>query len=253
MADDNKPIKYMRYAIGEIILVVIGILIAIQINNWNEDRKDLVKEQLILNQLKEEYETNLLQLEEKILMRSRIIKASIEVLAYIDNPVNINKDSLISKIGELIVDPTFDPIINDLISSGNLRLIKNERLKRLFSRWTSDEFQLREVELQWQKIRTEIFIPYIIKTGISRDLTHDFWKNENSVAFILDKEASSKLFIGKSLKTPDVQEILNNPELEGVISNAITFNQIGNLQAQAIHDRIMEILDILNEEIHESG
>ena len=39
MADDNKPIKYMRYAIGEIVLVVIGILIAIQVNNWNEKRK----------------------------------------------------------------------------------------------------------------------------------------------------------------------------------------------------------------------
>ena len=39
MADDNKPIKYMRYAIGEIVLVVIGILIALQINNWNETRK----------------------------------------------------------------------------------------------------------------------------------------------------------------------------------------------------------------------
>jgi hypothetical protein len=33
MADDNKPMKYMRYAIGEIALVVIGILIALQINN----------------------------------------------------------------------------------------------------------------------------------------------------------------------------------------------------------------------------
>ena len=39
MADDNKPIKYARYAIGEIILVVIGILIALQINTWNEERK----------------------------------------------------------------------------------------------------------------------------------------------------------------------------------------------------------------------
>jgi len=38
MADDNKPLKYARYAIGEIILVVIGILIALQINNWNENR-----------------------------------------------------------------------------------------------------------------------------------------------------------------------------------------------------------------------
>ena len=39
MADDNKPLKYMRYAIGEIVLVVIGILIALQINTWTEGRK----------------------------------------------------------------------------------------------------------------------------------------------------------------------------------------------------------------------
>ena len=42
LADDNKPIKYFRYAIGEIVLVVIGILIAVQINNWNENRKDSI-------------------------------------------------------------------------------------------------------------------------------------------------------------------------------------------------------------------
>ena len=36
LADDNKPLKYLRYAIGEILLVVIGILIALQINAWNE-------------------------------------------------------------------------------------------------------------------------------------------------------------------------------------------------------------------------
>lgn len=37
-ADDNRPLKYFRYAIGEIILVVIGILIALQVNNWNQER-----------------------------------------------------------------------------------------------------------------------------------------------------------------------------------------------------------------------
>jgi len=40
MADDNRPLKYMRYAIGEIVLVVIGILIALQINNWNEEKNN---------------------------------------------------------------------------------------------------------------------------------------------------------------------------------------------------------------------
>ena len=36
---ENKTGKYFKYAIGEIVLVVIGILIALQINNWNENRK----------------------------------------------------------------------------------------------------------------------------------------------------------------------------------------------------------------------
>ena len=39
LADDNKPIKYLRYAIGEIVLVVIGILIALSINNWNQEKQ----------------------------------------------------------------------------------------------------------------------------------------------------------------------------------------------------------------------
>ncbi len=51
LADDNRPLKYMRYAIGEIVLVVIGILIALQINNWNEERKVKIEEQIILKDL----------------------------------------------------------------------------------------------------------------------------------------------------------------------------------------------------------
>ena len=49
LADDNKPLKYLRYAIGEIVLVVIGILIALQINNWNEARKGHLKLTTILH------------------------------------------------------------------------------------------------------------------------------------------------------------------------------------------------------------
>ena len=55
LADNNppngragKPIKYMRYAVGEIALVVIGILIALSINNWNEERKISSKEHKML-------------------------------------------------------------------------------------------------------------------------------------------------------------------------------------------------------------
>ena len=49
LLSENKFSKYLIYAIGEIILVVIGILIALQINNWNESEKN----QVVLNNSKE--------------------------------------------------------------------------------------------------------------------------------------------------------------------------------------------------------
>ncbi len=55
---ENKTSKYFKYALGEIILVVIGILIALQINNWNEDKKIQNNITTSLNLLKDEIEIN---------------------------------------------------------------------------------------------------------------------------------------------------------------------------------------------------
>jgi hypothetical protein len=59
LAKENKFFQYFRYAIGEILLVVIGILIALQIDNWNEWRKERVKEQEVLSELKENLQRNI--------------------------------------------------------------------------------------------------------------------------------------------------------------------------------------------------
>ena len=58
LADDKKPSKYIRYAVGEIVLVVIGILIALQINNWNEYKKERTLEQKVLTELLTSLEYN---------------------------------------------------------------------------------------------------------------------------------------------------------------------------------------------------
>jgi hypothetical protein len=63
MADDNRPLKYARYAVGEIVLVVLGILIAIQINDWNDHRKDRLKKKNLLKSLEVEFIQNLEQLD----------------------------------------------------------------------------------------------------------------------------------------------------------------------------------------------
>ncbi|MEP0134446.1 MAG: DUF6090 family protein [Eudoraea sp.] len=85
LADDNKPLKYMRYAIGEIVLVVVGILIALSVNNWNEFKKDRETEKKAIINLAENMELNINQVERKI---ARIQKDNISgqiVLAAIQN------------------------------------------------------------------------------------------------------------------------------------------------------------------------
>jgi hypothetical protein len=52
LMEKNKTGKYFKYAVGEIVLVVIGILIALSINNWNEERKNKIKESVYLQGIK---------------------------------------------------------------------------------------------------------------------------------------------------------------------------------------------------------
>ncbi|WP_242084517.1 DUF6090 family protein [Aestuariivivens sediminis] len=58
MIKENRVSKYFLYAVGEIVLVVIGILIALQINNKKEEINNRIVEQSILNNLKEDFNKN---------------------------------------------------------------------------------------------------------------------------------------------------------------------------------------------------
>jgi hypothetical protein len=63
---ENKTGKYLKYAIGEVVLVVIGILIALQINNWNENRKQHSADLMFLETLKTELTLDTISLSQKI-------------------------------------------------------------------------------------------------------------------------------------------------------------------------------------------
>ena len=80
LADDNKYFKYSRYAIGEIVLVVIGILIALSINNWNENNKRAKFEQESLINLKQDFVYNRNALAKVIEENSVNMKSGILIL-----------------------------------------------------------------------------------------------------------------------------------------------------------------------------
>ena len=249
LIESGSAKRYILYAIGEIILIVVGIMIALQINNRNEGLKDLDKEQKILIQLSNEYNANLSQLEEKMSIRSNIILKSMEVLEQLDNKSKIDMDTLKDRIGDILLDPTFDPIQNDLFSSGNLRLIRNEKLKSLLTNWSSDIITVQELEELWQRMVPDLFLPYLLKTGLNRDVMHHVWKDGKNDIWLMDKSTIEKMSIGYTKKPKKEFREQERVELEGLLSNAITYNYACNLQSETLRERIIEIIDLLKLEI----
>lgn len=76
---ENKTSKYFKYAIGEIVLLVIGILIALQINNWNENSKKSKEEEKLVHQINFDLENNKKELIE-LRKRLEINKVGIDSL-----------------------------------------------------------------------------------------------------------------------------------------------------------------------------
>jgi hypothetical protein len=80
LMEQNKTGKYLKYAIGEIILVVIGILIALQINNWNENRKQSKQAFEYLSEFKKDLESDTLQFNFMVKLLSRNLTSGVNLL-----------------------------------------------------------------------------------------------------------------------------------------------------------------------------
>jgi len=249
LVSENRFSKYMLYAVGEIILVVAGILIALQINNWNEQRKELAEEQKILKQLKNEFEKNLIQLDEKIYMRNKMTHAGAQLLNYIDNPDLYIKDSLLYYMFRLTQEPTFDPIKNDLAVSGKLRMIRNDSLTNLLSNWTSDAYQVQELEASWRDIRNTYVLPVFMKKDFARNTAAYLLNNGYTPDHALDKDISLKYIINTT--DNNLLEALteNAVEIQSFASSCILYNKLTNGQSYALRKRIERILSLIEQEI----
>ncbi|OZV68054.1 hypothetical protein CA834_10430 [Winogradskyella aurantia] len=133
--------RYFKYAIGEIILVVIGILIALQINNWNEERKELFNETKILNTLHAEFQQNRKTLDSTLTVLGNAEKALTFVLTNI-NPepkLNLSSQKLDSVLFETITNPYWkrsEYTLRNLENSGKLSGLSNEDLKTKLYEWS---------------------------------------------------------------------------------------------------------------------
>lgn len=129
----NKFSKYLLYAIGEIVLVVIGILIALQINNWNQSKQESNKEKVYLRNVEADLKQQLSYISIQLEHEYEHDSLAASILDRYNREKRLRIDSVISKqLNTLTVRKTFikaDPTYQDLISSGNIKLIKDENLR----------------------------------------------------------------------------------------------------------------------------
>ena len=150
MIKENKVSKYILYAIGEIVLVVIGILIALSINNWNEKEKSRDSEKLLLTNLKEEFNSNLNELKQT---KNQIDNSTYQLIELV-HLFGTNTDSIgIDYLNKLINDGLWGPILdsnqdvfNSIYDNGKMDLITNPKLKKMLLSWGSQtkDFELAE-------------------------------------------------------------------------------------------------------------
>ena len=179
---ENKTGKYLKYAVGEIVLVVIGILIALGINNWNENRKDRNLERNYINELK----TDLIkdstsisamlsqsnkQLRAKYILHKYLIKHTDFV--FLDNNADLYPDFV--KTHQYDLDSLasyfqiqwssksqypFNPItttIDEMKGIGKIGIIKNKEIRRsLIETYNSYESYKLNYENDYQKTLGEI-------------------------------------------------------------------------------------------------
>ena len=148
LMEKNKTGKYLKYAVGEILLVVIGILIALQINNWNENRKAQAEEQKILTVLFQEIKTAKETCQAELEIELKNIKSYEKVLGNNESQKNIlnhtKVDSLFFRltwgVGENASEIT---AVTEIQNSGNTTKIRSEPIRRQI---TALSLQLKALE-----------------------------------------------------------------------------------------------------------
>ena len=224
--------KYFKYAIGEILLVVIGILIALQINNWNQDRLNQIEKKELLSKLNVEFKAN-----KKVLIayrneENKAMNSSIELMKLIgasqEELARHNLDSLLFESFPSNEIAFANNAVNSIVQNGRLNLFKNETITTLLYQWNS----LSEI----RKVRYEKL---------------DSWNNEHFLPFLLsyisfkemDSNANYK-WAGKSKVKPNYQPLFQKVEFENLLDNSLWLHQqvIERLkETEELIDKIIEV------------
>ena len=146
---ENKFSKYLIYAIGEIVLVVIGILIALAINNANEERKNRALESAYLSDIHQDFLLNKSQFEERLQSHRNQFQIADSLCRRVFPITDENWKEVREIYDDVFLPHTFNAnksSIVSLISSGRSDIIQNDSLKKIILAWNDSYEDYKENE-----------------------------------------------------------------------------------------------------------
>ena len=140
LLSEGRTTKYLRYAIGEILLVMIGILLALQVNNWNSERIEENREQTILGNLHSDFRENITELNRIYEGSEESYESSIRLLEIIKDSSQLKpkeiEDLLNSIINGFYSLDLNSASVDEIINTGSLNVIKDVELRKQIANWS---------------------------------------------------------------------------------------------------------------------
>ncbi|WP_228851773.1 DUF6090 family protein [Aegicerativicinus sediminis] len=198
--ENHKTAKYLKYAIGEIILVVIGILIALTINDWYDQKKNAKSELLYYCRILEDFELDKQRIDELKDESNYRIDLSKKILLDLDAGTK-DKYYIMNQFILATRSEIYEPrnvTFKDLISSGNLKLLNDISIKnsliQYYSELENKQFQLKQNRDEITKkvfdlVNTSIeigaiqefeYVRELLGPEILQTLPHDDWTKDKT-------------------------------------------------------------------------
>ncbi|MFN1835245.1 DUF6090 family protein [Balneola sp. MJW-20] len=207
LIDSGSVTKYLLYATGEILLVVVGILIALQVNNWNEQRQLAAERATILENLNIEFSENLIELKISMNRMDTLKTGLAELLSVMhDQPDTLSADEFEILLEKTFFTPFYSPssfVLEELKNSGGLTRINNEQLESLLFDWERHNASLMIREDGFRQYASQ-YIEFLTENGSVRNLD------------VISGTISS---LRKSTITKNSLELLKNPVFENRAEN----------------------------------
>lgn len=243
LLSEGKTGKYLKYALGEIILVVIGILIALQLNNWNESQKTENTEQAYLTSLKEEVIYNIGELEKVMAINENNAENALKLLEYTGNdvPEISGKECNLLIANTLIWEVQFRPstgVYDEIISSGKLGIFSNSELRQMLASWDGLMLKIRFQEEEHGNLRNNAL-----------NLIHD----KGNVRVIFHQEFSEDFSMTPSNFEKGNLGLLKDQEFENQISSFYMTAKVMNRAYYAqLKENMESLLQVLNKELNKN-